>query len=121
MRCRNIVDGNVVWFGSVGKTADGKAIKQNTFAENADSVRAGLTQQLSVLKYELWYRYNYGLPLVDKIKNKTEIDTYVASVISDYPEVQKIIKFESALNNAHYECSFLVLTKYGEISYDLII
>lgn len=119
MRTRNIVNGNVVWFGSIGVDSNGKKIPAENFAENANSVVASLTQQLSVLKYELWYNNNYGIPIVDKVKSKAQLDAYVGSIITQNKDVVKIEKFVSNLKDSQYTCNVKILTTFGETEFTI--
>ena len=118
MKCRRIVNGNVVWFGSIGKTSDGKAIfvdnKQN-YSKEQQAIVDCLTQKLSVIQNELWYNINYGIPLFNKYKNKAFIDAYITSEIFKQQGVKSIISFDSTLSKYNYSCKFIVDTIYGQI------
>lgn len=111
MRCRKIVDGNVVWFNKVNKATK----LDSSFSEAQQSVVDSLTQRLSVIKTELWYDISYGLPLFDKVKNKIAMDGAVASIVTSHPDVISMSSFESTIVNKKYSCKFQVVTKYGNV------
>lgn len=111
MRCRKIVDGNVVWFNKVNKATK----LDSSFSEAQQSVVDSLTQRLSVIKTELWYNISYGLPLFDKVKNKIAMDGAVASIVTSHPDVISMSSFESAIVNKKYSCKFQAVTKYGNV------
>ena len=119
MRCRKIINNNIVWFGSYGKNQDGTAIKADNFSTEQQNVADSLTQRLSVLKGELWYKVSYGIPLFEKIKSKAYIDSYVATVVKQHPEVVSIIKFSSELVNKHYIAEIEILSSYGSIKLNI--
>lgn len=111
MRCRKIVDGNVVWFNKVNKETK----LDSSFSEAQQSVVDSLTQRLSVIKTELWYDISYGLPLFDKVKNKIAMDGAVASIVTSHPDVISMSSFESMIVNKKYSCTFQAVTKYGNV------
>lgn len=120
MICRDIVDGNVIWFGSKGKNLDGTAIFDNdehtSYASGSKGVAASLTERLSVIKEELWFDMLYGLPLIDKIKSKAQMDLFITKNVLRHPDVTDISSFSSELIKNKYTCSMVVNTVYGEIS-----
>lgn len=108
--------------GWVNNDNYGKALFYNpndihdNYAEKQEGVATSLQQRLSVLKGELWYQVNYGLPLFDKNKSKTILDSYIASIIMAHPDIVSILEFNSEKNDNHvYSCWFRVLTTYGEM------
>lgn len=119
MKCRAMQNNNIVWFGSYGKNEDGTAkfydANKNSFSDKQVAVKDSLTQRLSVLKGELWYRVSYGIPLFDKVNSKTLIDTFVISTITDNKEVVRIENFESSLRNHNYTCNMKIITSYGDL------
>lgn|SRR5574344_83894 len=119
MRCRKIIDGNVVWFGSYGKDVNDKALKAGNFSDNQQGVADDLTQRLSVIKGELWYRVNYGLPLFDKVKSKAYMDTITIDNILAHEDVVRITSFKSTIVDRRYTCEAEILTKYGKIDFEL--
>ena len=89
--------------------------KHDNYAEKQEGVATSLTQRLSVIKNELWYNVNEGLPLIDKYRNKNVIDSYVASTILKHPDVINISEFTSSLNKNSYSCKVVVNTIYGNV------
>ena len=128
MRCRSIYDNNIVWFGSAGldmsqpvydnegQVIGYKSIKHNNFSTEQQSVADSLTQRLSILKYELWYNMQYGLPLFDNVKSKIFMDSSVTSIITSHPDVVRIESFSSSVINKHYTFSCVVLSIYGIVN-----
>lgn len=131
MKCRRINSSNgmVVWFGvkDVIQDENGKNVavfqdkddKHANYANKAEGVANSLKQRLSVLKKELWYDYEYGMPLTDKIKDKVVIDTYIAEIILKHPDVISIEGFESKQEGHSYTCYFIVNTIYGQVELGL--
>lgn len=93
--------------------------KHDNYASEKEAVRDSLTQRLSVIKNELWYDFNYGIPLIDKVKDKAIIDAYLIREISRHPDVSMIIGFESEIEKHEYSCYFVVNTVYGEIGLEV--
>lgn len=83
------------------------------YSINQEGVKDSLIQRLSVLKGELWYKYSYGLPLLDKIRNKGIYDAIVLDIITDHPDVTGISTFKSTLINHTYNFSFTATTIYN--------
>lgn len=132
MRCRRIVnneDGvkHIVWFGSYGVDVvlepDGTYKKKakfynpqnkhDNYASEKESVRDSLIQRLSVIKNELWYDFNYGVPLTDKIKDKSIMDAWFIKTINNQPDVVSVVAYESEVVKNTYSCYFVCSTKYG--------
>lgn len=111
MRCRKLINGNVVWFNKINKETK----IDSSFSEEQQSVVDSLTQRLSVIKSELWYNVSYGLPLFDKVKNKIAMDGAVAAIVNSHPDVISMSSFESTIVNRKYSCKFQAVTKYGNI------
>ena len=95
-----------------GKQAD-------SFVYQQEGVAADLTQRLSVLKNELWYQINYGLPLLDKIKSKAVIDASVLDIITSHPNVVRVSKFESQVLNRKYSCKATIESEFGPVQLNL--
>lgn len=131
MKCRRINpdNGMIVWFGvkDVIIQTDGstKAVFQDetnkhaNYATNVEGVTNSLRQRLSVLKNELWYDYNRGMPLPDKVRNKAIIDAYVIQTILEHPDVIDIEGFESEQERNMYSCYIVVNTIYGQVELGL--
>lgn len=91
-------------------------IPASNYSTDQHGVRDSLIQRLSVIKGELWYKASYGLPLMDKIKNKGIYDTIVVNIITSHPDVTSLLEFESTISRAsrEYQAKFSVTTVYGE-------
>lgn len=85
------------------------------FSYNLESVRESLQQRLSVIKGEIEFDTQYGVPLFDKL-SKVDIDFAVISIISETQHVQEITSFKSWVNVREYEAEFTALTDYGELT-----
>lgn len=119
MKCRTIKNGNVIWFGSYGKNPDGTAKfdndKKESYSDKQQGLVSRLTQKLSVIKTELWYRMSYGLPLYDKLNSKVYLDAVVVSIISNEDDVVSIESFKSTVDNHKYHCDAKINSIYGDI------
>lgn len=127
MKCRRInpENGMVVWFGVKdvirNEAGENQAIFQDetnkhaNYATGSEGVANSLKQRLSVLKHELWYDYNKGMPLPDKARSKAIIDAYIIQTILEHPDVIDIEGFESEQERNNYTCYFIVNTVYGQI------
>lgn len=89
--------------------------KHDNYASEKEAVRDSLMQRLSVIKNELWYDFNYGVPLVDRVRDKAIIDAYLIREISRHPDVNMIKGFESEVVKHEYSCFFVIDTVYGEV------
>lgn len=127
MKCRRINpdNGMIVWFGVKdvirNEVGENQAIFQDetnkhaNYATGSEGVANSLKQRLSVLKHELWYDYNKGMPLPDKARSKAIIDAYIIQTILEHPDVIDIEGFESEQERNNYTCYFVVNTIYGQI------
>lgn len=115
MRCRKIENGNIVWFGSAGKTADGRSKLALNFAEKQEGVANSLTQRLSVIAGELWYNVSYGLPLLEKVDSKTAIDATVSEIVLSHPDVTDISEFSSEISGTKYSVKMTIETVFGDL------
>lgn len=87
-----------------------------TYAKDAEAVRQYLLQHLAVMKHELWYNYEYGLPILQTGVTKAMIDAEVAMIISECPHVEHIEEFESHIDDNHqYHLTFSIMTSYGKL------
>lgn len=133
MRIRRLVDEKngasrnrrVVWFGSYGKNTDGSAKfvnsknKHDNFATATEMVKDSLLQKLSVIRHELWYDYQYGMPLVDNNTKHVQIDTFVMQTITQHPDVLSIVSFTSKIEGTNYICDIELSSKFGNIKLTL--
>lgn len=133
MKTRNIIDRNIVWFGSIGKNPDGTAIKTispsqgqvekiSNYVGGKEGVVSGITQYLNILQGELWYRINDGIPLWGKYKSKNIFDAYISETIYEYPDVINIASFNSKVvteaknNRLIYSADIVINTKAGLVN-----
>lgn len=88
----------------------------DNYAERQEGVAMSLIQRLSVLKGELWYQINNGMPLLEKVRSKEIIDSYIISAVLNHPDCNSFSSFNSSVENKHdYHCTFKVNTIYGEV------
>lgn len=133
MRVRRVMDERssttrrraIVWFGSYGTNTDGTAKfvnpndKHDNFSSENTMVRDCLIQRLSVIQHELWYNYQYGMPLVDEDTAKVTIDNFVMKTIQEHQDVLEITSFTSNLDKHNYHCDVQFTTKFGNTSLSL--
>lgn len=133
MRVRRVMDERsgttrrraIVWFGSYGTNTDGTAKfvnpndKHDNFSSENMMVRDCLIQRLSVIQHELWYNYQYGMPLVDEDTAKVIIDNFVMKTIQEHQDVLEITSFTSNLDKHNYHCDVQFTTKFGNTSLSL--
>lgn len=93
--------------------------KHDNYAEKEEAVINSLRQRLSVIKHELWYDYNNGMPLTDKVRSKATIDAYIAQTVLKHPDVIDIEGFESEQIKNDYSCYMIVDTIYGQIEFGI--
>lgn len=127
MNCRRVkrVNGKniIVWFGSYGVNKDGTAKfynindKHDNISTEQEGVADSLTQRLSVIEGELWYSITEGLPLLNKVKSKVELDATITEIIFGHPDVLEISTLESQINDKReYSAKIGVETSYGEVT-----
>lgn len=139
----------VVWFGSYGTTTkldeegnvithpetqeDGSIIqvptmfakfynpddKHDNFAEGNTFVRDSLIQRLSVIRHELWFNYQYGMPLVDDETSRVMIDAFVMETVQNHEDVIEVTSFSSYIEGHDYHCSISFSTTFGNDTIEL--
>lgn len=117
MRCRALNSQNhIIWFGKNldEKTEDGQYVNVSNYAENSDAVVASLTQRLSVIKGELWYQINYGIPLTDNSPRSALFDSIIADIITSHPGVTEITEFTSKIVNRTYYYNCKIKTIFSD-------
>ena len=129
MRCRRLKKfnnvNNVVWFGSYGINGDGTAKFYNednihdNFGDKQEAVSDSLTQHLSIIEQELWYATNYGLPLLEKLNSKVEIDAAIAEIVLANPDVLFIKEFSSEKEGHNYSANMVVQSTFGDITLNI--
>ena len=115
LRCRAMKNNNVVFFNSVGKDETGRAVKAENYSSERQAVVDSLTQRLSVIKDELWYLPEYGIPLLDKLRSKLQADLVIGSMIERHPDVIAVQDFSSEIINHKYMCKAIIETSYGTV------
>lgn len=90
--------------------------KQNlpNYVEDTDSVVVSLIQRLSVIKGELWWQVNYGMPLTDKVRGTTLYDMVVTDIITSHPGVTSIQSYSSNLVGHTYTYTCTIKTVFGD-------
>lgn len=119
MKCRNIIDGNIVFCNSYGLNEDGTAKKADNYVEDAEAIRTSLIQRLSIIKGELWYNVLFGQPLFDKNKTKVPFDSFVLTEIKKTSGVIDVLEFESKVDRNVYYCNALIQSQYGKIELNI--
>lgn len=92
-----------------------KASAEN-FVDKQDAVASALNEMLRVIKGELWYNVNFGIPLFDKVASKIQMDTAVMDIVNSHKEVVMIENFTSYITKNTYSCSMNIKTIYGDIA-----
>lgn len=89
--------------------------QHNNFSKEQYAVSDSLNQSLSVIKNELWYNYNFGIPLESQNKTKLNIDIFIIDTINSNSDVKNIIEFNSIVDKGHYSCDMIVDTVFGKV------
>ena len=86
----------------------------SNYAESSQAVADSLTQRLSVIKGELWYQVNYGLPLTEKQRGTNVLDLVIGDIISSHPGVASLDSYKSKLvgHTYYYDCQ--ITSVFGE-------
>lgn len=112
-------DGSVVKVPTMFAKFANKDNKHDNFASGAEMVRDSLIQRLSVIRHELWYDYQFGMPLVDSDLAQVQIDSFVMQTITNHQDVIAISKFKSKVEGHNYSCDVEFSTKFGDIKISL--
>lgn len=121
MKCRRLTENKgIVWFGRDCKNvheddADLRLpiVEGGNYAEDKDAVEHSLTQRLSVLKGELWYQINYGIPLLEKQKGTRVLDVVICDIITSHPAVSSLTSYSSKIVDGVYTFDCSIKTIYG--------
>ena len=110
---------NVVWFGSYGKNIDGTAkfVKpdKSSYVENDEATYASLLQRLHLIKGELWWNIDFGIPLTDKHRNKSVIDFTVTDIILTTKGVTNIKSYTSYTSGTNLIIETEVITEGSSV------
>lgn len=69
-------------------------------------VACNLIQKLSIIKNELWWNINWGLPLLEKVRNKSIIDSVIINIVLSTRDVRNIVKLTSSVDKRTKTYSF---------------
>ena len=98
--------------------ANGKCTLTTTklpnYVEDTDAVVVSLIQRLSVIKGELWWQVNYGVPLTDKVRGTTLYDMVITDIIASHPGVASIQSYSSNLVGHTYTYTCTIKTIFGD-------
>lgn len=129
MRCRRLKKientHHLVWFGSYGKNLDGTAKfynpddKHDNYGDKQQGVADDLVQRLSIIQNELWYAFEYGLPLFEKVTKAIEIDMEVMDIVLSHENVVSIIDFNSWIDKHTYHATMKVESTFGLIEVEV--
>lgn len=90
-------------------------VQHNNFSKEQQSVADSLNQSLSVIKNELWYNYNFGVPIESQNKTKLNIDIFIIDIINSNSDVKNIIEFNSIVDKGHYHCNMVIDSVFGKV------
>lgn len=121
---------DIVWFGSYGIDSNGKALRADNnyttkfvnhynYATEQEGVVNSLTQRLSVIKGELWWQMDYGLPLFNNFRSKGLIDADVVDIVLEHSDILEFTSFDSSYTNHNYVANFTVLTTFGSTNVNI--
>lgn len=85
-----------------------------SYSEDTDAVVDSLMQRLSVLKGELWYQINFGLPLTEKVRGTTLFDMVIMDIITSHPGVASLTSFSSNIKNHTYTFTGQIQSVFGD-------
>ena len=89
-------------------------LAEENYSTEEQGVIDSLTQRLSILKGELWININYGIPLLEKHKNKYIFDYTIIEIITSHPDVLSV-NFNSKVENNNYYFYADIISKYGKL------
>lgn len=95
-----------------------KSLDDN-FSSEQEGIKDSLTQKISVLKKELWYNINYGMPIANKERSKLAVDSFIATCVESHPDVIRIENFSSKIVNRQYSCYMTIVSKYGDLKLEV--
>lgn len=106
---------NSMYNGTFTITHHAKFYKDDhsSYATEQEGVATSLEQRLSVIKGELWYQINFGLPLLDKYKSKSIFDTTILDIITSHRGVKQVISFESSVKEHVYYFNCKILSIFN--------
>lgn len=84
------------------------------YVSDTDAVVASLIQRLSVIKGELWYQINYGLPLTESISSAALFDSVIADIITSHPGVASLDSYKSWITGHTYYYTCKITSIFAE-------
>ena len=84
------------------------------YADKQEGVAYSLTQRISILKGELWWMINYGLPVFEKVRNKAIFDSVLINIILKHPDVRNIISINSFVDDHTYTFDVKINSIFNE-------
>lgn len=110
--------------GDSGKLYDSKGNETGTYeivyvntedyVSDTDAVVASLIQRLSVIKGELWYQINYGLPLTESVSSAALFDSVIADIITSHPGVAALDSYKSWISGHTYYYTCKITSIFAE-------
>lgn len=101
-----------------GGAADGVVTRTypvlDNYSSDSQAVADSLTQRLSVIKGELWYQVNYGLPLTEKQRGTNVLDLVIGDIISSHPGVASLDSYTSKVNGHTYSYECKITTVFAD-------
>ena len=94
------------------------------YVSDTDAVVASLIQRLSLIKGELWYQVNYGIPLTENTFSVALFDSVISDIIVSHPSVAAIENYQSYIsgNTYYYTCKIKsIFAESAEISNNFYI
>ena len=86
----------------------------DNYSTDSAAVADSLTQRLSVIKGELWYQVNFGLPLADKQRSTNIFDFIICDIITSHPGVASLDKYTSKTDGHTYTYTCEITSVYGD-------
>ena len=86
------------------------------FVGEQSGVASALNQLLNIIRGELWFATNTGLPLFDKVSSKIQMDATVLQIVNSQEDVIAIKSFESYIQGHSYSCKIEIVSKYGDLT-----
>lgn len=84
------------------------------YSKESAAVADSLIQRLSVIKGELWYQVNYGLPLTEKQRGTNVLDLVIADIITSHPGVASLDSYTSKVTGHEYSYTCSITSVYGD-------
>lgn len=86
----------------------------DNYSSDSQAVADSLMQRLSVIKGELWYQVNYGLPIMEKQRGTNVLDLVIGDIISSHPGVASLDSYTSKVNGHTYSYECKITTVFSD-------